>query len=96
MSKERKYNEDYVGIGCTFVTDSDGNERSQCFLCGNVLANVSLKPGKLKEHLTSVHHKNALDSVDYFRSEKARFEKSWDFAEVWIHQDAEAFPRSII
>jgi len=34
-----------------------------------------LKPAKLKEHLTSTHPKNALDSVEYFRCKKARFEK---------------------
>ena len=58
-----------------YVTDSDGSERPQCFLCGKVLANASLKPAKLKEHLTSIHAKNTLDSVDFFRSKKARFEK---------------------
>ena len=76
MSKKRKYSENYVAFGFTFVTDSDGSERPQCFLCGKVLANASLKPAKLKEHLKSIHPKNALDSVDSFRSKKARFEKS--------------------
>ena len=75
MSKKMKYSEDYVAFGFTFVTDSDGSERPQCFLCGKVLANASLKPAKLKEHLTSIHPKNALDSVDSFRSKKARFKK---------------------
>jgi len=75
MSKKRKYSENYVAFGFTFITDSDGSERPQCFLCGKVLANASLKPAKLKEHLTSVHPKNALDSVESFRCKKARFEK---------------------
>ena len=48
-----KYSEDYVAFGFTFFTDSDGSERPQCFLCGKVLSNTSLKPAKLKEHLTS-------------------------------------------
>ena len=34
-----------------------------------------MKPAKLKEHLISIHPKNALDSIDSFRSKKARFEK---------------------
>ena len=76
MSKKRKYSENYVAFGFTFVTDSDGSQRPQCFLCGKVLANASLKPAKLKEHFISIHPKNALDSVDFFRSKKARFEKS--------------------
>ena len=75
MSKKRKYSENYVAFGFTFVTDSDGSQRPQCFLCGKVLANASLKPAKLKEHLKSIHPKNALDSVDSFCSKKARFEK---------------------
>ena len=76
MSKKRKCSEKYVAFGFTFVADSDGSERPQCFLCGKVLANASWKPAKLKEHLISIHPKNALDSVDSFRSKKAQFEKS--------------------
>ena len=76
MSKKRKCSEKYAAFGFTFVTDSDGSERPQCFLCGEVLANASLKPAKLKEHLVPIHPKNALDIVDSFRPKKARFEKS--------------------
>ena len=76
MSKKRKYSEKYVAFGFTFVTDSDGSERPQCFLCGKVLSKASLKPAKLKEYLISIHPKNALDGVDSFRSKKVRFEKS--------------------
>ena len=35
-----------------------------------------MKPAKLKKYLTSIHPKNELDSVDSFRSKKARFEKA--------------------
>ena len=76
MSKKRKYSENYVAFGFTFISNSDGSERPQCFLCGKVLANASMKPTKLKEHLISMHPKNALDSVESFRSKKVRFEKS--------------------
>jgi len=34
-----------------------------------------LKPAKLKEHLTSIHPRNALESVESFRCKKAQFEK---------------------
>uniref|UniRef100_UPI00358F1181 uncharacterized protein n=1 Tax=Myxine glutinosa TaxID=7769 RepID=UPI00358F1181 len=40
-----------------------------------VLGNGSMKPTKLKEHLTSVHPENTSDSVDLFRAKKARFGK---------------------
>ena len=35
-----------------------------------------MKPTKLKKHPTSIYPKNALDSVDSFRSKKARLEKA--------------------
>ena len=70
MSKKGKYSEDYVAFSFTLVTDSDCSVRLQCFLCGKVLANESLKPAKLKKLLTSIHPKNALDSVDSSRSKK--------------------------
>ena len=76
MSKKRKYSENYVAFGFTFISNSDGSERPQCFLCGKVLANASMKPAKLKEHLKSMHPKNALDSVESFPSKNVRFEKS--------------------
>jgi len=62
-------------FGFTFITDSYGSERLQCFLRGKVLANASLKPSKLKEHLTSIHPKNALECVESFRCKKSGFEK---------------------
>ena len=76
MSKKRKYNEDYSSFGFTFIAERDGTQKPQCFLCGKVLANASMKPTKLKEHLTSVYPANASDSVDIFREKKARFEKA--------------------
>ncbi|XP_042228922.1 protein ZBED8-like [Homarus americanus] len=76
MSKKRKYNEAYLSFGFTFIAERDGTQKPQCFMCGKVLANGSMKPTKLKEHLTCVHPENASDSVDLFRAKKARFEKA--------------------
>ena len=53
MSKKRKYNEDYSSFGFTFITEWDWTQKLQYFLCGKVLANASMKPAKLKEHLIS-------------------------------------------
>ena len=58
------------------LLNEDGTQKPQCFLCGKVLANGSVKPAKLSEHLTSVHPGNASDTVDVFRAKKARFEKA--------------------
>lgn len=41
-----------------------------------MLANGSMKPAKLSEHLQTVHPGNISDSIDDFRTKKARFEKS--------------------
>ena len=76
MAKKRKYNNDYISYGFTFTTERDGTENPQCFLCGKVLANSSMKPAKLKEHLSTIHPRNVSDSPQAFRNKKARFEKS--------------------
>lgn len=76
MSKKRKYDDSYVKYGFTFITESDGTQKPQCFLCGKVLANGSMKPIKLLEHLKAVHPGNVSDNSDVFHSKKARFEKS--------------------
>lgn len=76
MSKKRKYNDSYVKFGFTVTTGRDGTQKPQCFLCGKVLANGSMKPAKLSEHLQTVHPGNISDSIDDFRTKKARFEKS--------------------
>ncbi|KAL0879709.1 hypothetical protein ABMA27_003424 [Loxostege sticticalis] len=76
MSKKRKYDESYVKLGFTFKTERDGTQKPQCFLCGKVLANGSMKPAKLSEHLKTVHPGNVSDSIDDFRIKRARFEKA--------------------
>ena len=76
MAKKRKYNNDYISYGFTFTTERDGTEKPQCFLCGKVLANSSMKPAKLKEHISTSHPRNVFDSPEAFRNKKARFEKS--------------------
>ena len=58
------------------MLDRDGTEKSQCILCRKVLANSSMKPVKLKEHLNANHLGNISDSRDTFLQKKARFEVS--------------------
>ena len=72
--KKRKYNEEYISYGFTITLDRDGTEKSQCFLCGKVLADSSMKPVKLKEHLNANHQGNISDSRDTFLQKKAKFE----------------------
>ena len=75
-TKKRKYIEKYISYGFTVTLDRDGTEKPQCFLCGKVLANSSMKPVKLKEHLNANHPGNISDSRDTFLQKKARFEVS--------------------
>jgi len=55
---KRKYNDSYVSFGFTCFIDDDGTEKPQCFLCGKILANCSMKPAKLKLHFGAYHAKN--------------------------------------
>ena len=75
-TKKRNYNEEYMSYGFTVTLDCNGTEKSQCLLCGKVLANSSMKPIKLKEHLNANHLGNISDSRDTFLQKKARFEVS--------------------
>ena len=41
-------------FGFTFMTERYGTQKPQCILCGKVLANRSMKPLNLKDHLNSM------------------------------------------
>ena len=55
-TKKQKHNEKYTSYGFTVTLDRYGTEKPQCFLCGKVLANISMKPVKIKEHLHANHY----------------------------------------
>ena len=74
-AKKRKYNNEYISLGFTVTVDHNGTEKPQCILCGKVLANSSMKPVKLKDHLISNHPGNVSDSCNAFLQKKARFER---------------------
>jgi hypothetical protein len=59
MVKKGKYDEDCVSYGFTCINERVGARKPQCLLCKKILANGSMKPAKLKEHLMSVHPENA-------------------------------------
>ena len=68
MSKKRKYSEEYINYGFTSITVND-EIRPQCVVptCLKVLGNDSLRPNKLKAHLTSCHPSLADKHSDYFK-----------------------------
>ncbi|KAL7642917.1 UNVERIFIED_CONTAM: hypothetical protein RMT77_006206 [Armadillidium vulgare] len=74
MSKKRsKMKITYLLVLSTFISERDGTQKPQCLLYDKVLANASMKPSKLQEHLMSDHPApaNASDNVNIFREEKA-------------------------
>lgn len=66
----RCYNEDYLKYGFIKCEKSFENDRPQCVICNNILANESLKPSKLKRHLET-HHAELIDKpLEYFQRKK--------------------------
>ncbi len=53
-SKKRKYSDSYIGFGFTWIGDAE-NPNPQCVVCGEVLANSSLKPSYMVQHLQTRH-----------------------------------------
>ena len=74
-NNKRKYCDDYVSLGFTNITVSN-EEKPQCFLCGKVLANFSMKPSKLRDHLTSLHPEKASLTPEMFLAMKDVFESA--------------------
>ncbi len=55
MSKNRKWNEEYIQYSFTCSQNKDISLKPQCLICGTVFANSSMKPSKLKEHFINSH-----------------------------------------
>ena len=50
----RKYCPEYLQIGFTWNGDEE-NPRPQCVICGFILANESMRPNKLHQHIDTNH-----------------------------------------
>lgn len=75
----RCYNEDYLKYGFIKCEKSFENDRPQCVICNNILANESLKPSKLKRHLET-HHAELIDKpLEYFQRKKKTVKLSTQF-----------------
>ena len=66
--KLRKYDESYLQFG--FTATGTTEQRSQCVLCAEVLANDSMKPCKLKRHLDTKHPEFKEKPVDFFKRKR--------------------------
>ena len=65
-AKKRKYNEDYIKYGFTFIL-KEGQELPQCVVCCKVLSEGSMKPSFLKRHLSGCHPDLATKDIDFFK-----------------------------
>ena len=65
--KKRKYSESYLQNGFTY-TCINNEHRPMCFICNKSLASESMKPIKLKRHLTTRHSSYAEKLLLYFET----------------------------
>ena len=63
--KKRKYNKSYLQYGFTY-TCINNEHRPVCLICNESLASESMKPIKLKRHLTTRHASYAEKPLMYF------------------------------
>ena len=66
--KLRKYDKSYLQFGFTVTGPTE--QRPQCVLCAEVLANDSMKPCKLKRHLDTKHPDLKEKPVDFFKRKR--------------------------
>lgn len=74
----RRYDENYLKFGfCAFnMGDHNNLVQPRCLVCGELLANESLKPSKLKRHLDTKHPNLKEKPIEYFESLKPNFHKN--------------------
>lgn len=74
----RRYDENYLKFGfCAFnMGDHNNLVQPQCVVCGELLANESLKPSKLKRYLDTKHPNLKEKPIEYFESLKPNFHKN--------------------
>lgn len=65
--KKRQYSNEFLQFGFTVIC-TGGVDRPQCVICNDILSAESMKPNKLKCHLTK--HQNFIDKDIEFFAEK--------------------------
>lgn len=73
--KRRKYDDNYLGLGFTWIGDTDC-PKPQCVLCSEVLANSCLKPSYLRRHLHTKHGNLSQKPLTYFKAKLGELQKS--------------------
>lgn len=70
-SKQRQFKDEYLLYG--FTCTSSDPPQPQCFFCGEVLANNSMKPAHLQRHLTTKHPESAGKTEDFYKRKLTGF-----------------------
>ena len=73
--KKRKYDENYLGLGFTWIGDPDF-PKPQCVVCSEVLANSCLKPSYLRHYLHTKHGNTSQKPLTFFKTKLEELQKS--------------------
>uniref|UniRef100_A0A9J8C488 Uncharacterized protein n=1 Tax=Cyprinus carpio carpio TaxID=630221 RepID=A0A9J8C488_CYPCA len=73
-SKKRKYSDSYIAFGFTWIGDAE-SPNPQCVVCGEVLANSSLKPSYMVRHLQTRHSQLQDMPASFFQGKLAELQK---------------------
>lgn len=73
--KRRKYDDNYLGLGFTWIGDTDC-PKPQCVLCSEVLANSCLKPSYLRRHMHTKHGHLSHKPLTFFKAKLEELQKS--------------------
>ncbi|KAK2706409.1 hypothetical protein QYM36_016453 [Artemia franciscana] len=69
--KVRRYLSEYLGLGFSATKSDPVN--AQCVLCGQVLANSSMKPAHMNRHLSTVHPSHVGKPIEFFKRKQEAF-----------------------
>ncbi|KAK2720020.1 hypothetical protein QYM36_004059 [Artemia franciscana] len=69
--KVRRYLSEYLGLGFSATKSEPVN--AQCVLCGQVLANSSMKPAHMNRHLSTVHPSHVGKPIEFFKCKQEAF-----------------------
>lgn len=95
-TKKRKYNDSYLSYGFVSVEIQE-EHRPKCVLCGEILANESLRPSKLKRHLERQHPERASETLTFFeRKASAAATESSRFEECFANPSGAALEASFV
>lgn len=74
MSRKRHYDEKFLTYGFSFVVNH-GVQVPLCVLCHKTFANESMKPSKLRDHLTKVHPAQANKDEAFFKLKEDEYKR---------------------